>query len=209
MIRWILENIFVVAAVVIFLVQFVRGLGQARKVASERQARQSDGSEERRVREAQEQIRRRIAERRAAEAAAPEPPPLAHAPEERPVPRPTTTQLPEFGGPLGRMLEELQKKVQQHIPVPQPPVLVEHRRDIGELERQQALADELHAAQEARAVAARRAAHLATDRAAAAQSEPALRAVAREQLLRDLGDPQSLRRAFVLREVLGAPVGMR
>jgi hypothetical protein len=55
----------------------------------------------------------------------------------------------------------------------------------------------------------RRAEHRAADRAAEAESEPALRVAARDHVLADLADPQSLRRAFVLREVLGPPVGLR
>ena len=50
---------------------------------------------------------------------------------------------------------------------------------------------------------------LALARAQAEQSEAGLRTAARARLLADLADPQSVRRAFVLREVLGPPVGLR
>ena len=212
MIKWILENIGIVVVLVVFLSQIVRAFLRARNSSPRPEAKRDEMAEERRVREVQEQIRRQIAARRGGSPAA-EAPSRAPEGERPPVPSPQTTQLPEpFGGPLGRMLEELQRRAQQHIPPPplqtQPPVLSD-RRHLAELERQQQLADELKSAEETRHLVQRRAVHLAADRQTLAESEPALRAVARDQVLGDLRDPQSLRRAFVLREVLGKPVGMR
>jgi hypothetical protein len=109
------------------------------------------------------------------------------------------------------MLEELQRKAQQaHAPVerPAPPVLAD-RRHAAEIERQQRLADELRQAEEARLLAQRRAESVTAEKRAEAETETALRAAARDRVLGDLSDPQSLRRAFVLREVLGTPVGLR
>jgi hypothetical protein len=83
------------------------------------------------------------------------------------------------------------------------------RRHAAEVERQQRIADELKQAEESRLLAQRRAEALAADKRAEAESEAALRSVARDRVMGDLSDPQSLRRAFVLREVLGAPVGLR
>jgi len=79
----------------------------------------------------------------------------------------------------------------------------------AELERQQRLADDLRAVDQARLVTERRAAHTAQEKKTEAESESTLRSVAREELLTDLADAHSLRRAFVLREVLGTPVGLR
>ena len=59
------------------------------------------------------------------------------------------------------------------------------------------------------ALAARRAAHLAAEQSAAAQTTSALRRDARDELLADLRQPASVRRAFLLREVLGTPAGLR
>jgi len=209
MIQWILEHLGVVVVVVLFLSQIIRSaLQQSRKNAPP-ELRREDGDEERRVREVQEQIRRQIAARRGGPPSAEMPPPLARTEEARPMPRAETTQMPEpFGGPLGRMLEELQRKAQQQH-VPEPPPLVVERRNVAELGRQQRLADEMKALEETKQVAARRATHIAKDRQAIAQSEPALRSGARARLLADLSDAQSLRRAFVLREVLGPPLGLR
>jgi hypothetical protein len=209
MIEWILEHLGIVVVVVLFLSQIIRGVMQQSRKSPPPDVGRDDGNEERRVREVQEQIRRQIAARRAGQPTADTPPSLARTEEPRPVPRAETTQMPEpFGGPLGRMLEELQRKAQpQHVP--EPPPLVIERRNAAELERQQRLADEMKVLQEAKLIAARRATHLAEDRQALAQSEPALRTGARARLLADLSDAQSLRRAFVLREVLGAPLGLR
>jgi hypothetical protein len=211
MIEWILEHLGIVVVVVLFIVQMVRGVLEQLKNRQPPPMRREAGDEERRVREVQEQIRRQIAARKAAEAPA-EAPPMLPREEARPIPRAETTQMPEpfGGGPLGRMLEELQRKAQQHVPPPPVPTpVVVERRNLGELERQQRLADELKAVEATRHALQRRAAHVAADQLAVIESEPALRTAARQRLLDDLGDPQSLRRAFVLKEVLGAPVGLR
>jgi hypothetical protein len=210
--RWILEHLGIVIFAVIFLTQIVRGVLRTRRDRPASQSKPNEFEEQRRVQEIQEQIRRRIAERRGQRmppAAAPSarreaaPPPL--------LPRPETTQMPSpFEGPLRRMFEEIERKVQ---PAPEPaPVsatVEHHERHAGELERQRRLAEEIRTLAEARAQAQRRAAQLAAEKEAAATSETGLRTAARERLLGDLRDPQTVRRAFVLREVLGAPVGLR
>ena len=201
MIQWILEHLGIVVVIVLFVAQMIRGVLQQAKDRQPPPMRRDSGDEERRVRDVQEQIRRQIAARRGGQPPSTEPPPASTGEEERPQWRPETTQLPEFGGPLGRMLEELQRKAQQaqrqHTPPPPPPVLVETRND--ELERQAHLAAELKALEDARQVAKRRAMHVAEETLAVAESAPGLRSAARHRLLGDLGDRQSLRRAFVLR----------
>jgi hypothetical protein len=214
MLKWLLQNIEVVAVVVLFAAQMVRALVKARQTAKSEEKREvapQNYDEERRVREVQEQIRRQIAARRGVQPSTATPPVLTPPAAERvPVPRPETTQMPEpFGGPLGRMLEELQRKAQPPAPPPSPPPVVVARSNAAELERQQRIADELKAVEEARLVVKRRAAHVATDKESVAQSEPALRSAAHDRLIVDLRDVQSLRRAIVLREVLGTPVGLR
>jgi hypothetical protein len=213
MLDWILERLGVVIFVLIFISQIVRGVLRARRENPPPAAKPDELEEQRRTREIQEQIRRRIAERRGGRAAA-EPPPLART---EPAPAPAgpieTTQMPEpFGGPLRRMLQELEREVSPPPPPAPPPprlepVVVESRS--AENERQQRLADELRAVNEARVLAQRRATKLADAKSAAAQSEAGLRTAVRGKVLEDLQDPASLRRAFVLREVLGTPVGLR
>lgn len=210
MIKWIFEHFGVVIVVVVFLSQMVRAVLQARKVNEKRDQSGSDVDAERRVREVQEQIRRRIAARRG-ESAPVAPPIQSPEPQARPpLPRAETTQMPEpFGGPLGRMFEELQRRAQPQLPPQTPPPVLAHRGHAAELERQQRIADELKAIQDAGVVAKRRAAHVAAAKETEAQMEPALRSAAHDRLLNDLRDPQSLRRAILLREVLGTPVGLR
>lgn len=211
MLKWILQNLEIVAVIVLFMAQMVRAMLKTRKTDVQRESAPHDYDEERRIREVQEQVRRQIAARRGEQPPTATPPVLSREPEvHAPAPRPETTQMPEpFGGPVGRMLEELQRKAQQHAPPPPPPPVVVARSNSGELERQQRIAEELKAVEDARLVTRRRAAHLATDKESVAQSEPALRTAAHDRLLLDLRDPQSLRRAIVLREVLGTPVGLR
>lgn len=211
MLKWVLEHLGVVIFLVIFISQILRAFLNARKASAQHEAEHDESAEARRVREVQEQIRRQIAQRRggAAPVAPATPPPLARTPEPIPVPRPQTTQLPElFGGPLGRMLEELQKRAQPPAEPPPRPAYVE-TRNAAELERQQQLADRLKELEDQRAAAQRRAVQVAGDRQILAASEPALRTAARDLVMADLANPSALRRAFVLREVLGPPVAFR
>jgi hypothetical protein len=203
-INWILGHLPAVIFVVILVAQMIRAANRSRQARAEQEREAADpAAEHRHEQEARDEIRRRIAERRAGGAPA-EPPPLAEA---RPAPSPEATQRPDvFDGPLGRMLQELQKRAEP-APAPPPPAMA--ARNVAEVERQEQLAEELRVLAETRAATQRRAAQIAAERAQTLQAEPALRAAARDRLLGDLGDPQSLRRAFVLREVLGAPVGLR
>ena len=205
-IDWVLGHLPLVIFAFIIIGQMVRAAKRVRQNHEEETPMRPDALEEdRRTREVQEQIRRRIAERRGGSEPAAEPPVM----ERRPAPAPETTQLPDvFDGPLGRMLQELQKRAQPQ-PVPAPPPMVAVARDSAELERQQQLADELKSLEDARAAAKRRAAQIAAEQEAVSQREPALLGTSRGRLMADLSDPQSLRRAFVLREVLSAPVALR
>lgn len=204
MLEWILERLGVIIFVVIFLSQIVRGVLRARKAKQEHEAGYDETEEGRRVQEIRERIRRQAAER--GRQAKTEPPPLEQETGEPPVARPETTQLPEiFGGPLGKMLEDLQKRVQ---PQPEPPVYAEVR-NTAEVTRQERLAEELRVLEEQRAMVQRRAAQIAAEKAAEARSGAGVQAAARDRTLGDLRDPEALRRAFVLREVLGPPVALR
>ena len=119
------------------------------------------GDDEHRTREIQERIRRQIAERRGGQSPAATPP-QAREVQPPPLARAETTQLPEpFGGPLGRMLEELQKRAQPQPEPATPPPVISVRANTAELERQAQLAGELRALEISRSDAKRRAAHLA------------------------------------------------
>jgi hypothetical protein len=72
------------------------------------------------------------------------------------------------------------------------------------LVRQEQLAVELQSLNEQRVLAARRAAVVAEGEAVVAHRD-----LVSNELRHDLRDPRSLRRAMVLREVLGPPVALR
>ena len=203
---WLLERVGVLIFVLVFVVQIVRGLMRSRTETPPEQAKPDTLEEQRRVQEIQAQIRRRIAERRG-ETPVAEPPPMVRR-EAPPAPSPQTTQMPEpFGGPLRRVFEELQRQAQPPPP-PVPAAPVVDRRGY-ELERQQKLADQLRSVEESRVLAQRRATQATAITKEAAGSEMGQRSAARGRALDDLHSPESLRRAFVLREVLGTPVGLR
>jgi hypothetical protein len=182
------------------LLQVVRAIFRAAQLSKEHQATTSETDEQRRVREIQERIRKKIAERRGTAA------PLAPAREETapsaPLLRPPTRvpQLEPFGGPSRRVVFETERRVL--LPAEPPPI------DTAALERQQRLAEQIRALDEARVATLRRAAQVVTQRENAAASSSAATAT-HAGWLGDLRDPQALRRAFVLREVLGPPVALR
>jgi hypothetical protein len=208
MLEWILERLGVIIFVVIFLSQIVRGVLRARKAKEEHDAGYDETEEGRRVQEIRERIRRHAAERSGQARA--EPPPLAQEMGEPPVARPETTQLPEiFGGPLGKMLEDLQKRVQPQPEPPMAPPVYAEVRNTAEVARQERLAEEMRVLEEQRALVQRRAAQIAAEKTAEARSGAGVQAAARDRTLGDLRDPEALRRAFVLREVLGPPVALR
>lgn len=193
--EWLFDN-FPVAIVLFVIYSIAAAVKRARNAKEEHDASHDETAEQRRVREIQERIRRIAAERRGGRAPADMPPPRRM---EQPPP---VHEMP--GGPLRRMMEEFERRVP---PPPPPPVAVHVNR--AEIERQEQLAEELRAAEAAKALAERRAAHLRDAELARANPLALQRAATRGRLLEDLRDAQSLRRAFVLREVLGPPVGLR
>lgn len=170
--------------------------------ASMAEAEVEDSSRAEQVRE---DIRRKIAERRGG-APIPEP---AFERNESPVVEEKRFQLP----PIGRTLEPIDtfggpsrplvRRAEPMRPV-EPPVIVASETLEASLQRQEQLATKLRELTEQRAMVARKAAAVAVTDAAAVQS-----ARAGTELRHDLRDPRSLRRAMVLREVLGTPVGLR
>ena len=159
-----------------------------------------DTEQAERVRRIQEEIRRKIAERRGQAA----PPPM---------PAPTLD-------PFRPVFQETAPPLRPSAPTPPPlrqpaPVIVHEPVDdydhAAALERQRKLAEQMEQL-EARHREARRFAQSAFDsteqKAAATQSAKAAGVGARN-LSSELRDPRSLRRAFVLREVLDAPVALR
>lgn len=161
-----------------------------------------DTDQEERARRIREEIQRKIAERRgqAAPPPMPAPPPLDPF---RPVFREEAAPVPP---PLRRA---------EAPPLPPPPlpsVTISAEEEHATLDRQRRLAEEFERLEEQRQAARRVAAEArgatitASSSAAASGAGPLIgsRGVAAE-----LRDPRALRRAFVLREVLSAPVALR
>lgn len=214
--EWILEKLPILIFVVVFIAQIVRGIMRSRDVKPAPPPRGDSLDEIRRAQEVQAEIRRKIAERRSGpfREAAPEPrgvePPVVARPAPPVVVQRDPTAIPDpFGGPIRRMLEELERRAQPPAPAPvpvAPPVLVNRN---AELERQEQLAEDVRVLDENRMLVERRARKAADAKVLEAGSMPALRTAARGRLLTDLQDRESLKRAFVLREVLGTPAGLR
>jgi hypothetical protein len=136
---------------------------------------------------------------------------------------------PELAQRTRRIQEEIRRKIAERRgtvlapePVPvestmEPPVVFAEERverdygasDAAVLERQQQLADQMRALEHARAAEHRRATQVTTALRTESESERGQLVGSRGSLLAELRDPAGLRRAFVLREVLGTPVGLR
>ena len=146
-----------------------------------------------------------------------------------PAPRTPADYDPALAERTRRIQEEIRRKIAERrgtIAAPEaapvgrrmePPVIfVEERAereftpaDTAVLERQQQLANQMRALEQARVTEQRRANQVTATLKTESESERGLLVGTRGDLLADLRDPASLRRAFVLREVLGAPVGLR
>jgi hypothetical protein len=111
-------------------------------------------------------------------------------------------QLDPFSGPAHPARPILRRfEVEPQIAPPQS-----HAAMAAVLERQEQLAAQMRELERARLVQERRAAEIAATKPAA---EPLAPIMNRGSLLADLHQKQGLRRAVVLREVLGAPVALR
>ncbi len=122
-----------------------------------------------------------------------------------------------------RIQEEIRRKIAERRgfapPVGLPPIVAEAAPEppadepatspslAAVLEGQRQLADQMRALEAARVQGERRAANAATMSAATAISTPAMNITA--ELLADLRDPPTVRRAWLMREILDRPVGLR
>jgi hypothetical protein len=202
--NWILDHLQIIIAVAAAIAYW---LNQRQKEKSgqdadydgdgipdvQRRDFQSDPEETERTRRIQDEIRRKIAERAGGgpirvPSPAPEPPPLFRP--DQTAPRPVAT--PTFQREYDREAE----------PAPAvPPAFMMSTAAI--LERQQDLEDQMRALEASRRSAQRKAAAVVAQTAADAPSP------ARGELLADLRSARNLRRAMLLREVLGPPVALR
>ncbi len=193
---WIFDNfqlLFVVGAAI------AAWLSARKKKQEEEQEAQRHGQElpqetafdtEDQVRRVQEEIRRKIQQR-------------LGIPEEEPAPR--------YEQEPSRMPRP------PHEPQPVPPPLPRRAAyvpDEEEVERQRQLQTALREVEERRRLSRERSAEVfstaATDPEHIARSVPtAASLVPRISLQQELRDPEALRRAIILREVLGPPLGLR
>ncbi|SDS29392.1 hypothetical protein [Opitutus sp. GAS368] len=157
--------------------------------------------------------------------------------DEAPPPEQRGFEDPELAERTRRIREEIQRKIEQRakgyateqprLPraeTAEPPPVVrevvitraapEMRRGMSQAEAQQqteilaqqaTLADKLREAELMKAAALKR----TEFEAATADHSVAARTLSRSTVLDDLRDPAALRRAFILREVLGPPVALR
>ena len=154
------------------------------------------------------------------------------------APNEPTFEDPELAERTRRIREEIQRKIAERArgyanerptiprdqqPVEPPPIVrevvvtpplpklrtgmthAEVQRQAEILEQQAALAEQLREAELMKAAALKR----TEFEAATADQTAAARTLSRSTVLGDLRDPAALRRAFILREVLGPPVALR
>ena len=211
--KWITENIQVILAVAGAIAFWLNSQREAaEKAAQEREAALRRASQpvalaetdaaaddELRNEQVRDKVRRMIAERRG-EAVPPEwsaPPAMPEPEEERSFRSPPIEEPPELA-----------------LPPPLSPPVWSQKAETADslaketleasLVRQEQLAVELQSLNEQRVLAARRAAVVAEGEAVVARRD-----LVSNELRHDLRDPRSLRRAMVLREVLGPPVALR
>jgi hypothetical protein len=196
LIQWALDNLFtllIIGGVLAQLFQAIRSKKNPEAAPEEAPPKEyefEDPELAERTRQIREEIRRKIADRqRGGETGGVPGPELA--------PEPAAYEEPP---PLIREV-----RLEPASPAAQAQPRLDAQRAAEILEQQAALADRLRQVEEMKASAVRRAAFEASTVA----PEAGQRQQRRGALLDDLRDPAALRRAFVLREVLGPPVGLR
>lgn len=200
-----LGNLFPLLVVLFVVIRVISAVVTASKKGTENEAQADETEEQKRMREIQERIRKKIAERRGGVTplAPPQMPTAERAAESPPMLRPARVPpLEPFGGPMRRMMAEIERSATAPAPeAPEPP-------DAAIMARQERLAQEMRTLESARRTTLRRAAeHVAEQQAAdVILGAPG---AARASWRAELRNPASLRRAMVLREVLGPPVGLR
>jgi len=202
--RWALEHFQVIVAVAgviaYWLTQRQREKqGQPAESAGDgvpdnrpQPALQGAGEDWDRTRRIQKEIRRKIAQRRG------EPVPSGEAAQPQAPARREEASPPVFQDPVQEMMREIQKRF---APPPEPVI------DQEALARQRELDERLKALEVERAAVSQRVAQIAAMRAS--EPERTAQPVISEGWLTGLRDTDGLRRAIVLREIIGPPVGLR
>ena len=154
-----------------------------------------------RTRRIQEEIRRKIAERRGGRV----PPVLPSAPLQRPAANPTLAPRP-VAPQGGGLRERLQRKLAELQQQAEAVATARQERERAEALRRQEAAD--RAAAEQRALSVMAARDVAPPKLPS-ETTLALPVPALNPWRMALRDPANLRRAIVLREIIGPPVGLR
>ena len=205
---WILDHLFtliIIAGVISQLINAIRGKkgeDAAPRAPEERSFEDPDLAE--RTRKIREEIQRKIAERQRAGRGGPAVQPEHEAPE-------------HHEGPAVQTYEE-PRPVEREVVIARPPPMPapaygkpggnrwDTERAAEILEQQHAMFEQVRQLDEMRAAAKRR---VAFEQNTDSGRDWAAREKSRAALLVDLRDPVALKRAFVMREVLGPPVALR
>ena len=196
---WILNHLFIVVFVAIGVANM---LAKAKKAgAQQRPSQPAPGSLDRdtteRTRRVQEEIRRKIAERSGRLPASP--PPMDSSPSAGPPPQNIFQELARQMAEAKR-IAELQQRAQA--------AEAQSQQRMEDEQKSRELAETRHLA-EAQRTLQRQPQAVATAVADGATDQKTTGVSARDKLLADLREPDSLRRAWLLREILGEPVGLR
>ena len=198
---WLLENFGKLLPVVLMLLYFLLNKGKKPTEGEEGGAGPEGSEEEDRVKRIQDEIRRRILERQRGES-----------------PQPTVTQpvLVEERPLHGSQTGDFHEQETGPAPLHRPDWLEQEEAARRVLEQQAKLAERL---EQARRLATARGNGGMVRAAPQERSPSTMDRVARRAgerinplrrtLIKDLAAPDGLRRAVLLREVLGEPVGMR
>jgi hypothetical protein len=203
---WILSHLQVVIAVAAAIAYWFNQQKTAAREDKDKTAPESnpfeqastEGGDDERTRRVQEEIRRKIAERRGT---APQPP-AAPRPTGQPVAPPYVAPRPVAREMMGGLRERLEAKLAE----------ARAKSEAAAQEARRQREEEERALEAERLATQLRATEIAAQAAlASAAIRPAETKNAREvrPWPSELRDPQSLRRAMILREVLGPPVGLR
>jgi hypothetical protein len=198
---WIINHLFIVVFVAIgvanMLAKAKRAGAPQRPPQPERSSLDPDATE--RTRRVQEEIRRKIAER--AGRLPMSPPTVSPGPSAGPSSAPPSRNIFQE---LARQMAEAKENAarQQRAQAAAGAQAAQQRVEDRELAEARQLAEAQRTLQRQQQTVATAVAYRATDQKTTTGS-------ARDKLLADLREPDSLRRAWVLREILGEPVGLR
>lgn len=185
---WLLEKFPVWIIAFVIGARILQAIAKSRSAQQRHEQNADETEEQRRVREIQERIRRAIAARRGGQpVGGDQPPVLASAPA-----------ASEDSDPFHDEDEP------PAVPTPDPHAAARALRN-AELERQAQLAERMRALAEARELAR----HKAEQAAAELKMGTTGAAMRRHHLDDMIRDREDLRRAVLLREILGPPVGLR